>query len=269
MKFKKLVKFAADNYFLTAFVIIIAFVGVVSVYKLFYTKSTYVYAKVKIGQGLWWAGGAKPSIWMIDALKNEKTEQDLLGKPVAQIMNVRYYPWWGSDQFDVYLTVKLKVSGNVKTGKYNFKRSTIGVGSPIELEFPSIQVSGTIIDLNQEPFADRYVEETIVLSKRNAFPWEYEAIKIGDKYFDGETDVFEILDKKSTDTLNISSDLFGNSNPSITENRRYILVKAKISVKEKNGQLIFGEDQVIHLGKTINISTPNFTFADYIVGEIR
>lgn len=271
MSLKKLFLFTRKNYFITLFLLTIVFVGIVSLFKLFssYSQPTYVYAKVKMGQGLWWSGGAKPSIWFVDAIKKGDVETDLLGKPIAEIMKVNYYPWWGSDQFDVYLMVKLKVSANKKTKKYNFKRSTLGVGAPIELEFSSVQLSGTVTELNDKELTDTYTEKQITLTKKWAYPWEYAAIRVGDSYFNGENTIFEIIGKNAQNTSTISSDPYGNNNPSITELKQYITVTAKIKVKEKDGQFIFGEDQIIRPGKLFNFSTPSFTFTDYAVGEIK
>jgi len=265
---KKLWKFAIDNYFISIFLAAIAFVAVVSVSKLFFTKPTYVYAKVKVSQGLWWAATQKPSIWFLKAIKKGDAETDLVGKPVAEILSVRYYPWYGSDQFDVYLTLKLKVSKNKKTGKYNFKRSTIGVASPIDLEFPSVQFSGTIIDINDRPFKDVYIEKTIYLVKKWAFPWEGEVNNVGETYFDGEELVFTILDKQVTEAQDVynTSGIYYSVE---SERKKYITIKAKIKARVVNNQLFFGPEQKITLGKTLNISTNNFTFNDYTVSKVE
>lgn len=268
MSYKKFIKLATDNYFISVFLAAILFVGVVSVYKLFFTKPTYVYAKVKMGQGLWWASTQKPAIWFVDALKKGDVERSLTGKPTAEIIGIRYYPWYGSGQYDVYLTLKLKVSGNPKTGKYNFKRSAIGVGSPIDLEFPSTQFSGTIIELDVSPLNDSYITKTVDLTKTWAYPWEADAITVGDTYFDGEQTVFQIIEKKVYDSQE-SYNPSGLYYPADADRKKNITVKAKIKLKKKNSKLIFGEEQIINLGKTINISTSHFTFQDYVVGAIE
>ncbi len=273
MNWKKLYKFAKDNYFITIFIAIILFVGAVSVYKMFYSKATFVYAKVKLGQGLWWAGGQKPGTWLATSIQKGDVEKDLVGKPIAEVLSVRYYPWYVYDQYDVYLTLKLRVSVISKAKKYNFKRNTLGIGTPIELELSSAQVNGTVIDLSESPFEDKYVEKTVILIKKYAYPWEYDGIKAGDKYFDGENTVFEVTDKalgegsyvfspQRTSTSNIISQ-------SLSEQRQTITVKAKLKVKETGDQFIFGEEQKLYVGKTLTISTPVFNFQDYIIGKIE
>lgn len=264
-----MLKFLTKNYFLTIFFLCIAFVGVVSLYKLKGTKPQFVYVKVRLGQGLWWTGGAKPNIWFVNALKKASIEKDLLGAPITQILSVRYYPYWGSDQYDVYLYLKLKVTKRGNPPKYLFKRSTLGVSSPIELEFPTVQATGTIIDLNSSEIEDKLVEKEITLTKFLQYPWEYQAIKVGSKYNDGKEDVLEITDKNISNLSSLGLDILNISGSKIAKVQQYVIVKAKIKLREVDNQYIYGEDQRISIGKTINLSTPEFTFADYIVGEIK
>ena len=87
---KKLWRFAVNNYFISIFLAAIAFVGVVSIYKLFFVQPTFVYAKVKVGQGLWWATTQRPSFWFVEALKKGVMETDLTGEPIAEIKDVLY-----------------------------------------------------------------------------------------------------------------------------------------------------------------------------------
>src|SRR3989338_4596739 len=100
---KKFTKFAIDNYFISIFLACIAFVVLVSGYKLFFTKPAYIYVRVKVGQGLWWAQTQKPGSWFLEAIKRAKEEKDLIGQPAVQILSVTYYPWYGSGQYDVYV----------------------------------------------------------------------------------------------------------------------------------------------------------------------
>ncbi|MEK7597035.1 MAG: hypothetical protein AAB441_00125 [Patescibacteria group bacterium] len=266
---KKLWKFALDNYFISIFLACIAFVILVSAYKLFFTKPTYVYVRVKMGQGLWWASTQKPSLWFIKNIKKGDVQTDLMGKPIAEILSVKYYPTYISNQYDVYLVMKLQVSGNKKTGKYNFARSTIGVGAPVDFEFPSSQFSGTIIDLSIQPIKDKYIDKIVYLSKPFAYSWEYEAIKIGDKFFDGEENVIEILDKSSGEEFSINSSYKGVIDQSFSQTRRDVMIKIKIKGKITDNKFVFGNDQIISPGKTVYLSTDNFSFTDYLVSKVE
>jgi len=267
---KKLWKFAIKNYFISIFFACIAFVVFVSVYKIFFTKPTYVYVRVKMGQGLWWASTQKPSLWFIKNIKKGDVQTDLIGKPIAEILSVRYYPWWGSsNQYDVYLTMKLKVSGNKKTGKYNFARSTIGVGAPVDFEFPSSQFSGTIIDLEPQPIKDKYVTKIVYLIKPLAYTWEYGGIKINDKFFDGETNVIQILDKSAVEHSSTITPSRYFLDEIFSQTRTDIVVKLKLKGKIVDDKFVFGNDQVVALGKTLYFATDNFFFTDYLVSKVE
>jgi hypothetical protein len=267
----KLWRFLVDNYFLAIFFAAIAFVGVVSIYKLFFVKPTYVYVKVKVGQGLWWASTQKPSIWFIEGLKKAQNmaEKELTGQPSAKILSVRYYPWWGSNQYDVYLVMKLKVNRQGKTGKYNFKRSAIGVAAPVDFEFPSVQFSGTITQISEKPIEDKLIEKTVILTKRAAEPWEYDSIKIGDFYFDGKEKVFTIVDKTAKETQTLTTDIFGNYPDINPETKKYIFLKAKIKARKEGNGLLYGEEQLISVGKNLNIATNNLLLENYKVASIE
>jgi len=269
MVLKKLMKYFHPHYLLYVFFALIFFVVAVSLYKTFFKKDKYIYAKVKVGQGLWWVSTPKPPIWFVKALKKGDVERDLVGKPVAQLLSVRYYPWISNtSQYDIYLTLKLKVSENKKTGQYSFNRSTIGIGSPIDLEFPNSQLSGTITQLQKDPFQIRPVFKTVTLEKKWAFPWEYEAIQAGDSYFDGEDKVFEIVDKKQENVYDVYSSI-GNNYPIESDLRKHITLRAKIQLSQADNQLIFGEEQIIKPGKPITIATSNFIFQDYLIEAIE
>ncbi len=237
------------------------------------SESDYIYAKVKISQGFWWASTQSPNVWFINSLKAGDTEYGLLGKPIAEVLELRYYPTISFPkyraQYDIFLTLKLAVNVNTKTQKYVFKRSTIGVGSPIELEFPSAQITGSVIEISEAPSKNRLVEKDIILTKKQGFPWEVEAIKIGDEQFDGEEVVFKITAKQALATSLIDINPYGNINLGLKDPRRYITVRGKIKVREKGDLLIFGEEQVVAPGAELSLATKNFVFDQFLVQEIK
>lgn len=251
---KKLLQFIKKNYFLFIFAFVILFVALFSSYKLFVAKPIDIYVKVKLGQGLWWASTAEPPLWLVNSL-NVQTNS-----PNIKIIKINYYPYLVSgtntqsinqynDQYNVYLTLKLKATTNKSGDVYYFNRSEIAIGSPIDLAFSDTQVSGVIIAYSNQIIINKLADKIIFLTKNNPDSWEYEAIKTSDYYFDGENKAFQIIDKEIS------------SNNSLT-------VKAKIKIKEINNRLIFGEDRIIAVGKIISIFTNNFSFNNYIVSRI-
>ncbi|MFH1188854.1 MAG: hypothetical protein V1652_03360 [bacterium] len=255
-------------YFLFLIAGCIGFVGIVSVYKLFIAKPTYVYVKVKVGQGMWWASTQRPSLWFVKAIQQANEQKDLAGKPVAKILNVTYYPYWGSNQYDVYTTVQLQVSKVGNKGTYNFNRETIGVSSPIDLEFPTVQFSGTITALAEKPFKDAYEYKIVYLYKKYVNPWEYNQIQIGDSLSDGNEKVFEVLDKTRGETNEVLLSDLGKLINWDTEPYRYVTIKAKVRVKKVDGQYVFGEEYIVSPGRGIPVVVSNLTFNDYSVIQV-
>lgn len=249
-------------------VLFISYIFILKVPKI--KKHTNLYVKIKLNQGLWWVTNAKPGIWFLDSLKKGEKEFNFLKEPIAEIIDVRYYHQINYDlnQFDIYILVKLSV--DKINDRYIFKRGKIAVGAPIDLDFPSSQVTGTIISISTKKPENELTEKIITLTKKYAFPWEYEAINIGDKYFDGEENILEIIDKEAIDTFLLTTDYFGNSTPEVQERRKYIIVKAKIKLKKNlKNQLIFGEEQVVKKNSFANLTTDNYVLMDFVVSNIE
>jgi hypothetical protein len=221
------------------------------------TKPTYLFVKVKIGEGLLWrqSNQVGPNKWFIASLKTGEKQYDFMGKPMAEIVSVTYYPIFQTllntefnDQYNTYLTVKLAVTKN-HAGGYNFDRDVLSVASPIALDFPSSQISGTIIEISKNNIKDKLLEKMVVLTKKVSDPIEYNSIAIGESYFDGKTNVFNIVDK----SLN-------NNNINVT---------AKIKFKQKNDNLIFGEEENFLVNKSFRIITNRSELLDYKVQSIQ
>jgi hypothetical protein len=261
-------KIIVDNYLLSLFIIIICVVGFVAVLKLSKSENKFIYAEVKISQGLWWVNVAKPAIWMIESIHPGDREVDGRGNFISQIDEIRYYPATNDNLYDVYLLLKIKANFDETTSKYTFKRAVIGTGSPIELELPNLQVSGNVMRLSKKPIRNKLLDKEITISKKFTYPYEYNVIEVGDSYFDGKEKVFEVVDKLITDTyLVYSGD--GNNYPIEAETIKDITLKVKVKLEVKNGIYIYGKDQIVRSGKSLDISTPNFKYEDYKIVSIN
>jgi len=250
---KKLLKFIKKHFFLLVFFMVIIFVFIVVIYKLFLSKPIYIYLKVKVGQGLWWVSTVKPNSWFINAINHEKEKSN---NNEARIIQTVFCPYfflssnnqYFNDQYNSYVVLKIRVN-RLKTGQYVYQGQKISVGGPIDFELTSVQFSGTIVEMNDQPIYDKLTKKTVYLVKNNPQPEEYDNIKINDGYFDGKRQIFKIVDK---------SFINGNIN-----------LKAKISVKEINRQWIYCEEETIATGKPINFITPNSILANYLITKIE
>jgi len=263
-----------DNWFLAIFFGCIAFVGVVSFYKLFVKSENFVYVRVKVSQGLWWASTQRPPQWLAAALKENMVEKDLTGSPKAKILSVRSYPYYSTSQYDTYLTLKLKVSGRLKTGTVNFNRSTLAVGAPIELAFPRAEITGTVMAMSPHPLKEKLIWKTVTLVKNNAYQWEYDAVQVGDSYHDGKEKVLEVLDKQLSPNSALGFEPYGTySERSLVSpliQPRYVLtVKARLKVQKTSGGLVYGAEQELKLGKGLSLSTAHFYFQDFQLSALH
>jgi len=266
MNLKNAVKFFRKYYIILLFAACILLVAFVVLIKSVLAESTYVYVKVKVGQNSGITNTEKATLWHLNSIKKGDTSKDLFGHEVASILGKYFYRSDDNiDQYDTYLILRLKTTYNQNSATFYFNKLPLSVGSAIELQFPRGYFTGTIIDISAKPIKDVYVDKIVYLAKRNAFPWEYNAIKIGDKASNGEETYFEILDKSMTETTNITSDSFGNMNPNIIESRGYIIVKAKAKLKKVNDKWVVCEDREVIPGRELGMSVSNFVFGEYIV----
>lgn len=257
------------NIMVTIVALCVALVGMIALYRLYVKKETFVYVKVKVGQGYWWATTQKPNMWYIKAIQEAKEEKDVVGAPLATVLRVAYYPWYGSNSFDIFVTLRIKVTKMGKNGTYSFRRETIGVSSPIDFEFETVQFTGTIVAMSEKPIVPVTKNKIVYLSKKYTYPWEYDAIKIGDYFHDGNANVVEILDKAKGETNEIIVNEGGKLVSQETEEYRYIALKIKMRVREDGGQVFYGEEIIVSPGRNLGFVTNGFTFNDYVVSKIE
>lgn len=233
------------------------------------SKTESLYVRIKASPGYWWLAGVDTNIWLPESVHKGDKQYDLFGKTQAEVVGVRYYPVAKKeDQYDLYVTARVNVSYNTKTQQYSFNRTQLVVGSPVDLDTTKSHISGTLVAMSKDPFEPKYVEKTVYLTKKGAYPWEYSQIKIGDKYFDGEDTVFEVIGKSQIPTHSFGEDYFGNNTYKTLDPNSYIIVKAKVKLKEDGDKLLFGEENVINSGSTLPISTPSFNYDDFYVERI-
>lgn len=266
MNLKKILNFAKKNYLFSFFSTLIILVSFISFFKILFPSSiSYVYAKVKV---------SRVDFSYAKGLQKGNREYDLLRRPIAEIIGLRYYNSMGTNTFDIYLTLKLKTSLNKRTKRYVFKRLPLAVGAIIPLEFPTYQIAGLVTGISQKKPQEKYIEKIITLQKSGAYqkdsPYVFNNIKIGDRYFDGTDYVFEVLEKKLNKSVwavtnNLNAEVYERT----VDTTQHIIVKAKVKLKEKYGRLIFAEEQIVTPGSTMSLVTDNSVFWDYSIINIE
>lgn len=279
MNLKKLLRFFSKNYFLSILILVIFSVVFIAVLRTVLSKPTYVYVRVKLGQGYWWASTVRPSMWYSNSLKKGDVATDLINKPTASVIEVRRYPVsainaFGGMQYETYILLKLKSQYNKNTGLYSFNRSTLSIGSPIEVQFPNADITGTIIEFSRNPIKKKYVDKIIYLVNQGGynkdFPYRFDNLEIGDKYFDGEDTVLEILDKQLEKSI---LSIQNNTNAQIFEREiettQNIVAKVRVKVEESKDGYFYGIDYKIMQNLYVPFATNNSFFEGFIVRKIE
>jgi len=278
MKMRKVVKTAKKNYLFVIFALGIFIVGFYIVSKSVFSKPSYVYVKVKVGQGLWWAATTRPNNWYAQSIKVGDTKLGMGGKPDAHVLSVRRYPsptiTWLSNQYDVYVTLLLKSGLNKKTGGYSYNRGQLSIGSPIEVQFPKVDLTGTVIEISEKPFLDEFVYKTIYLVYQGGFnedfPYRYNNIQIGGTYNDGTGIVFEVIDKALEKNIwPIANNLTGYVYEREITTTQNIVVKDKVKLLKKTSGLFYGEDYKVTVNASIPFYTDNYYFENFQIRKIE
>jgi hypothetical protein len=237
-------------------------------------QTSTVYVELKASQGFWWVRSGNANLWLSSAIKKGDKEYNLLGEPIAEILEVRYYPIITldasqEDQYNVYIKAKLEVSYNERTKEYTYNRDPLLVGSPVNINAGNSGISGSLMRISKSPLNDQYVEKTLTLTKKAAFPWEFSQIKIGDEYFDGQDTVFKVLSKRQIPTSLFFQDSYGNVNSSTVDPRNYIVITAKVKLRKEAKDFVFGEENLINSGSGFRVSTSNFDYNEFFVSSVK
>lgn len=276
-RLKKKYKFIYKHKAIALFIVIILLVILASGYKflLQHLKQNYIYAEVQVNYPQ--SAYVDPTTWLIQSLKYEEKQYNLLGLTDAEITGVTYYPTYSNStgsQYNIYLYLKLKASYNKSDKQYTYQRQNIGIGSSINLNFTSTNILGTVIGISPSPIKKKYIEKTIYLISKQGytkdFPYFYNNIIVGDKYFDGMNTIFEIENKSLEQNIwtvqnNLNAQVYDRTVDSVQN----IVVKAKIKVVEENDELIYGETYPIKIGSSIPFATSTYNFNNFVIASIQ
>ena len=258
---------------LVSFTFILAFLGIMPLVKnLLYPNTKTVYLTIKLSQGFWWVIASEPQSWYLSQIKPESKIYSLTGKPIAEVISINYYPASKEGRFigyKTYVNLKVQTTYNPKTHTYYFKRNKLLVGAPIELTFPQFTLSATIVSISTNPPKPQFLTKTITLTKKFSYPWECQAIKIGDSMSDGQQTIFQVIDKSCSPTKAIFPDTYGNITANTLLPLTYITIKAKILVQSKNNQLIFAQEYPLTTNSTLPIITPQYNYSDAFISSIE
>jgi len=279
--FKK--RFQALTFF-EIFVSISIIVFTVFVIKFFGQKIEWKTVRIEIINKSWAENynpyGYRTPFWLSDKLAVGQKEYDKSGKLIAEITNIENYER-GSEEADVYLTVKLRTTLQKRLHQYIFKNKPLDLGSAIEIAPNQNIVYGQIVDVNSPELGYPQKTFTVTARSRSLDPQIYNKIVVGEKMYDRyknlpiATITSVKLEKPSRVYIDeIAYDSSNNSNrPSNFLSFKYnpksndIVVKFNIVTSQIDNRWYFAGHQNIKLGNTFyfygqNISLYNLEIED-------
>ena len=231
-------------------------------YQIGFQKPTHIIVKIKGSPGNWWWVTPRPPDWLAYSIHKGDKEYNAANRPIAEVLSVDVYDSGGSTR-DVYLTARLEVRHNPRTNQYRYKGETLEIGGPISMSLNGSFFPGMVVaNYGDQMPQKNYVEKTIRVRHKDRWPYEYDAIRIGDTIKDGDGIVIsEIVDKYKTPAIdeepNVNGQLVRTSSP-IHED---FYVTLKMRFQERDGEFIYREEQFIKVGNFIWLMFPNYNMS--------
>lgn len=259
-KIKRLIKNIGVFELLIGFLILLVLVLVMAQTR---SKEQWVKAEVKISASSWWqAYFTAPPYWLGESINVGDKEFDSQGKVVAEVSDVKAYELSNLEQQeparkDFYLTLKLLVARDRRTGKLKFKNQPLEVGGPIELRLVNTYVPGMVTFVEGISNGEKMREIVVEGVWLNSYPWNAEGIPIGGKMEDGMGNIMaEVLEKRIELAEKTVETAWGGLVVSRDPLRRDIYLKVKLKARESGDNLYFLYDKKVKIGENLFIQLP-------------
>lgn len=255
---------------LQAFVLLLAFIGVIFVVKFFGLREEWKTVRIEVIGKQWgedWSEGFpvatafRPQPWLMRDVQIGDMEYGADGRKIAEVINLEEH---GDSKAALFVTANLNVVYNKRTKKYAFKNRSIEVGAEIELLLPEAKIEGQIVDIDVP--SGGYEKKTMIVTGRirNVEPWVFEKITPGDKIVNkaGGHVIAEVLRVK---TEPAGSAVFFNDPGHATnlflekvERRRDVVLVMRIEVQSFKEGWRFAGNQMVKAGSPLRLSFPEY-----------
>ncbi len=263
--------------------------GVLVVLGIYFLRSwEWVEAEVKISPPDLFRTERDVPFWLANNLQKGDKEVDSFGRKVAEITDIRAVDMPNQsvtnpitqNNKNVYIKVKLRVVKDRQKGTYQFKSKQLAVGSPIELNFPRVLLTGVVTFVSGVPdnriWEDKIVETRLVIFS-NVFPetlgvqpWIAEAIEVGDKMKDSQgRTVAEVLDKRVTPAEKIVTTADGRVFVGQDPTKKDVFLTLKLKTYKQEEVNYFLDNLKVKVDEDIILSLPQIELAPKITRIIK
>jgi len=236
-----------------------------------------VTADLFISGGEWWWVTADPPYWLSNPVVQGASEYDLSGKKIVEVLQVEKFDQQARKT--MLIRARLLVTKNFRTHKLRFKQIPLEIGSTIVISPGNVGMYANVIGIEGIQDISPQEEKTITTRWYNVFPWQADAIHVGDVMRDGSGNVVaEVLRKETTiaeKTVVTENNqlIYGTSTKQVGQLillrsdplRRDVTLEVKIKVRNLENQTYFGVVQNIKVGETLFLSLPDIFINPTIV----
>ncbi len=275
-KIRKYIKNTFSRLTLFDWISIALVAGVIVVLGIYFMRSwEWVEAEVKVSPPDIFRTDKDAPFWLANNLKKGDSETDSFGRKVAEIIDMRAIDVpnqsltnpISQNNKNVYIKVKLRAVKDRQKGTYQFKSKQLAVGSPIELRFPRVFLTGVVTFISGVPdnriWEDKIVETRLV-NLTNVFPetlgiqpWVADVIKIGDKMKDSQDRVVaEVLDKRISPAEKIVTTTDGRIFVGQDPIKKDVFLTLKLKTYKQEGVNYFLDNFKVKVDEDIILALP-------------
>ena len=259
---------------LEIFVIItIVFLTIFTV-KFFGKKKELITIRVEVIKKNWVDNydpyGYRAPFWLSDKVKIGQVEKNKTGKTIATLINLENYER-GGEEAELFLTLRLEVLLDKRTGIYYFKDKPLSLGSTIDLNLDNIDIPGQVVDINVPnngyPTAYFYVKAM----SRNLDSWKYLNITPGLKVLDRANDevIAEITKTRTEDSSLQKMDFTSGYLSAVKGETKDVTVEMKVKGYNVDDRWYFEGHQNLKIGNLIYIYTDKINLYGFEIEDIK
>jgi len=264
MNFRKLVKKLTVLDWLLAGV----FLGsLFFLFSYFFKKETWLRVQVQVNPQEWWWKSEEPPSWIADAVAEGDVQLGFTGRKEAEVIGKEVYEA-EKGRKDVFLWLNLRTDYDKKRDAYQFSHQVVEVGRPISLRLNNVGVD-CLITWIEGLEEEKVVEKIIEVESSGANVWVADKVKVGDRMEDTQGNVLaEVLAKDSEFAEMITTDERGNVLVRRNPLTRDLTLKLRIGTVERSGLYYFLGNNVVKVGKILDIRFPEVVVEGALIKEI-
>lgn len=250
--------------------IIMAILGIAFFAYVFFRKTTYITATIKVGEeNIWyeqWMAEAGTRTWFAELFHEGMRETDGLGRIGADVISIYSYDTYPSRKA-VYLTANLRAVYNRASNQYIFKGVPLSVGSKVRLNLDRLLVEGLITHIQGLPDKRERVkllveaklknENSTYLETSGVEPYVADAIEKGQEIKDSQGKVIiKVVSKKVEDAKRLTVTAAGGVLVQRNPLRKDVYLSLEVNAIKIDERYYLFDDVPILVGQIIPFNTP-------------